>query len=422
MLNEIKEYEQYTDASVGSSEIVNSLKYKLFADSFSGMEQAMVTVARHFLFDGSNEYTAETIAAAENALRLWCGGHDESINEKTEALRNWLPTYIKQQLLYEKVQSALFDKRTPKEPDSIPNPIPETYLREIRGINNLLNAERTCAQNADHMDKQLQEYAAKISTLKEAEKIDANTFDSKISPIVTCIDKMMTVLESKRKSYAKNLFHTEANAYEAGNNDFKAITYDRIIATGCNTGALRRYYLYCDDENVINSVYRSGKIDSPLKPKEKDVLLKTVAAWLLGGSRPDDSVGSAPPQNYHPINRAAVINWTNKLSFYDDFKKYLDSFRLKNGEQTEIFSTVNLGRNFTKLAVIIQTPPKASKDSEKESKVQFGTWFDHFSLKRASDPEADQKMFEEWKKANPNGVFFRDEGAGSFLVKNEVYS
>ena len=556
MLNEIKEYAQYTDVSVGSDPIVKCLKYKLLvANGFSGIEQAMVTIARHFLFDCTDEYTAEEIAAAENALRLWCGGHDEPI-EKTRAIQNWLPTYIKRQLLYEKVQSVLSDgidhgedteephllpeawtdivnsiqaeinhpsensiellqnkaailkafikdkqfcdckdifqkyaapilyaiNRLPKitvlrsnqtlysqaklpqaiekykracDPNSRSNDIPASYLEVIHYINDLLNGEKldvqeeaklqswyedcnkakssvgakslqdTDAEENEHtkelgVDEQLQACAMRIRALKETEKIDADFFNSNILPIVKCIDALKA-LEGKRKSYAKAMFRAEVNAYEAGkyNNDFKAITYDSVIATGCNLGPLQRYYLCCDDESLIRSVYISGKKERGLNAKEKDVLLKTVASWILSGARPNRS-GDSMQQHYRLFNQAAVINWANGLSFYDDYKDLLESFRMKSGNQTEVFSTINPGGNCTKLAVISQTKNNAAKGSS-DNVGQTATWLNHFSIRCAVHHDADQAIFEEWKKDNPNGVFYRDDGAGSCLVENALY-
>ena len=52
MLNEIKEFEQYTERPV--SEGKGRLKYvTLLKEKLAGIERAMTVIARHYIFDGS---------------------------------------------------------------------------------------------------------------------------------------------------------------------------------------------------------------------------------------------------------------------------------------------------------------------------------------------------------------------------------
>ena len=87
----------------------------------------------------------------------------------------------------------------------------------------------------------------------------------------------------------------------------------------------------------------------------------------------------------------------------------------EEGQNDEVFDIMKLGNNFSKLAVM-----KTSGESTKKANKELpGSWLDHFSL--ISEEDMDNEMIKKWKEEHPNGVFFRDDGSGSYLTENMLY-
>ena len=167
-----------------------------------------------------------------------------------------------------------------------------------------------------------------------------------------------------RKNYGKHMYKFEKKKKE--NNDLKALTYEKIIANAFIKGPLKRYYLCCDDCNLIDQ----------FNIKDRDTVLKTIAAYLLNKNN------TLPEQEWTYFNKTDVVNWLKDISKTDDFK--LDA---------SIFQTQKLAGNTLKLRV-------------KEDFVK------HFKIVEENElKEGDQK----------HGVFFRDDGSHSYLVENTIY-
>ena len=106
MLNEIREYEQYTaHLNTLREPAARRLKYvTLIKNHLGGLERAMTIIARRFIF--KDKETAEHFneAAVIEILKAWCGFRNESDMSETEHLNAWLPNYIRQVLLEEAQQ------------------------------------------------------------------------------------------------------------------------------------------------------------------------------------------------------------------------------------------------------------------------------------------------------------------------------
>ena len=94
MLNEIKEYEQYTILPATPKEsrlaCVNFLKKTKDSVSLSGLERAMTTIARYYLFNLNLDETS-----VEEVLKAWCGfNHNENIAEISRDINGWLKRLI----------------------------------------------------------------------------------------------------------------------------------------------------------------------------------------------------------------------------------------------------------------------------------------------------------------------------------------
>lgn len=96
MLDELKEYEQYTFDLDGGIPPDYRLREKTFLKSFSGLPRAMTTIARGCLFPLGDE-AALGLEVVENVLRHWCGfagEGDDALPPKLAHLDRWVPRYI----------------------------------------------------------------------------------------------------------------------------------------------------------------------------------------------------------------------------------------------------------------------------------------------------------------------------------------
>lgn len=101
MLNEIGEFEQYTN----TAPFGNRLKYNtLIKGKFSGLERAMTIIARRVIFGLNNESQLdvekeEDFEAVKNYLKIWCGfPKDNSKDNGSRVPNGWLKEYLQNML------------------------------------------------------------------------------------------------------------------------------------------------------------------------------------------------------------------------------------------------------------------------------------------------------------------------------------
>ena len=248
MLNEIGEYEQYV---ISTKELLNCknrrVKYYNIKNNFSGLERIMTIITRHFIFDTSVGFDENEL---REILKAWCGFNHKAKTNLPEHFNDWLNKYIKDVLIFESAsecfqyEGLLGDLK----------PVIVKFLARDFEIKESLAILKNFEFTNDDVPKRLKENTGKLKNLLKA----------------------LDEFPDKGKVYSKNLFGV-LNA--EGDTPYRAITYDRVIANALLAGKLRCYLLACDEELFeTNIIFKDGK---NLSAKDKDIILKTTAEYLL---------------------------------------------------------------------------------------------------------------------------------------------
>lgn len=356
MLNEIKEYEQYSFPIITSDKnyvfSMSRLKRRsLINNSFSGIDRAMLMVARYWMFS----YERET---ALTALKLWCGTKSVPEGSLAETLRNWFPDYIRYSLMQARLDDFMTKKESsnPSCPDELCNLVER--LKPKLELKNL----QACVSDIESF------------VMDSGSKQIFNIYNQNIKPVTKCVEKLRA-FSGKPQDFDKKMFNS--NEQNVDKNDMKAITYEGVLAKAFYAGPLKRFYLCCDDCSLLDS--------NAYTKQQMDMILKTISAFLLNKNR------NNPNQKWAFISKTDIVNW---LVDFNRADKYMpEELGYVNGTKTTIFQTQKVSRNCVKLKV-------------------HDEWIKHFSI-------VEESFFneEDWE----NGVFFRDDGSQSYLVKNKIY-
>ena len=352
MLNEWKEYQQYTQAEPS----VPRLKYKQLKDGFSGLNRAFVTIARRFLFDAdTHEVTAYTKQVTRYALEIWCGGKGSNMTDapqEVEALRNVLPDYIKQTLLASKMKA--FWKNQEK--------LPKEFADCVRQI------DRTQPKK---------EHLQQLSALKETYLADyKQIIYNYICPIENCLE-MLEDLSNRRKRFGAALF--ENGNQDNSKNDLHAISYEKEMAKAYAKGELRRYYLCCDDQKIVNGIL------SKLKNAAKiDCFLKTAAVCCFG---------CLHTQNQSAVySKVDLVNWLARINDLDACKPET----LPGTDGQPLFAVDSIDK--------LQVYKLTASDIVRK----------HFSV-------IEESALSEWLAAHPKGIFYADPEDEAELTERRYY-
>lgn len=338
MLNEIGEYEQYTLSPEKLLACKNRrLKHCNIKNNFSGLERVMTIIARHFIFDtpvGLNEVELREI------LKAWCGFNHEAKTPLPEHFDGWLNNYIKCVLAFESARDCL-------KYESIP-----TNLKIVDrnfDVKEFLAALENFKFNNDDVPKRIKENTGKIKNLLKA----------------------LDELPKKNITFSKNVF---GNFNAKGDNPFRAITYDRIIANALLAGKLRCYRLACDEELFKTEIiFKDGK---KLSAKDKDIILKMTAEYLLQRRNRN--------QEFIVTNNANMMNWLAGEK-PDCSKRESYAFA---GTKEKLFEIIKIeGIN----AIKVKLHPE---------------WARHF------------RLIEDGIDAKWGRIFFSDNGSSEFLKEN----
>ena len=334
MLNEIGEYKQYTLSPEELAACKNRRlkQYTLIKQKFGGLERAMTIIARHFIFKTSVvDFDEKAEKELREILKAWCGFKHEAKTSLPEHFEGWLNNYIRI-FLSEKVQSYL---------DAEKNPTDLKSAIENISLNNAPTAE--------------------------------------IKNLLGALDK----LSKKNTIFSKSLF---GGLDAKGDTPFRAITYDKVIANALLAGKLRRYYLVCDEELFqTKKIFKSDKRDKKLSAKDKDMVLKMTAEYLL--QRRYTS------QEFVATNNANIINWLSVPEKSERLAIKRGNYLLAETEE-KIFE---IGDEIEGLGV---------------TKIKLcHEWKKHFSLVE-DDDNLDSKL---------GRIFFSDIGSGEFLKENVRY-
>lgn len=297
MLNEIKEFEQYTFQlnSVFDKKDCR-LKYATLFPFFSGLERALTIIARWYIFKDGKERNDFNEENTKEILKAWCGFNPEVSLPEITLLKDWLPWYIKNAFLKDKLQVSK---------DTMGAIIGKN---EENKILSLLKGMVFDASDTELFEK-----------LKEIDKIEKKLVDDSLiknNDGLKGVKKIIQGLETlKNKKFDVNMFSLSYQ-YLADLNNYKKITYDRIIANALNIGRLEQYYLVCKidpfKEKLISKV--TGKrTTKTLNDTDKDILLKITASYLLRRKR--------TTQHFLEFNIVDLENWLPLLDPKLDNKK-----------------------------------------------------------------------------------------------------
>ena len=323
MLDEIREYDEYTlPMEHFIDENRRRLKYASFVkDSLSGMERTMTIIARRHLFGNGENLPAHSADECREVLKAWCGfGFDKEI-PAAAALAGWMPTYLRQIFLKEALEHV--HETVEKLPETgskfltvLTDISPDDTLESLRGkesaIDNIIHEAR-------------------------GQKVDT-PYLTRIKYVI----RALTELRGKASYYAKSLFDVE-NAAPKGDNDYKSISYDKIIADAYELGPLRRRYLVYEGAHPLSSQIRKRtkrRLDGKnLLENEQDVILKLTASYLL------QQYGS---NRYAVVNKVEIANW---LTAKDYKMEHLEDFLLAPSLEPLFETPKVIGGNVKKIGL-----------------------------------------------------------------------
>ena len=266
MLNEIREYEEYTYDLDNTASVPKRIKYNVLTKGLNeessgigcGIESILSIIARHFLFDFNALGALANADAAECAVLAWlgsgAGGENMSalsaeVRNEIESIMGWYPRYIEKVLISER--------------------------------------EELIKQNHDNPKKQ-KSLKKNIELLKD---ILDNLGDG----------KFRRDLEKAAWSYGYS-----------SKNDYKKLSIEKVVANAAARGPLKRYYLLCkspDLDSVILKEQPKRKPKEGLTQREKydDLYLRMIAAYLISDqlTRTDTSRGS----RFVPVNLTELSGW-----------------------------------------------------------------------------------------------------------------
>lgn len=406
MLNEIKEYEQYT-YPLDAKHPAKRLKHRALCNELSGTARAMTIIARKSI----SEYEGPgRVDHAIRVLQVWCGdpkGDPETISEKIEYA--WLPNYMIQILGEEKALE--FEDYLMKETSLKSFPRYKEVCSLFRDIHADFNFDtiRTKSKREPYLNKakKISLYSKELGELgdDEGKKNQRKKTSSAYSPVYNII-KALVVLNGRfgTRGYKQKMFND--NLVRSDKNDFRKITYEKIVADAITAGPLKRRYLVCEDANFseicyctednkgnvktskpfTNSKKKKGEWSEPTK-KKLDLIMKTVAAFLLeqeARDATDQYVG------YAPVNLTYISNWLASSTKMESLKAYKI-----NGLPIFMLEPI-----YNVAAISIDT-----------------NWMQSCGWKIVTEEKLDAYLAE-----HPNAIFYSDHGSGQFLRKNVRYT
>jgi len=202
------------------------------------------------------------------------------------------------------------------------------------------------------------------------------------------VERGIASLKDKKKSYSVSSLNKQAKA-----NDFKAIRYDKIIANAAVSGGpLKKYYLACCDAEWGRSL-RKEKNMQPT-PRQNDVILKTIAAYILERSR-KQRTDSLP--RFEPINYMDITYWT-----VNDGRLSRTNYKNFSVSERPLFAFQSgMSKNSGKI----------KPDPE---------WFEACGW-QLIDATEDDSALDAFLDNNPEGIFYSDQGSCVPLERNARY-
>ena len=383
MLNELREYEEYSfrfDPDDPNVEQPHRLKYSVNFRGVdcSGMERPMIMVARHFMFDEKGNANADSIKKAEEAVRIWTGIKDKDIelNENNSHLKDWYSNYIRYCLI----------GPTLKELEECIN---EPFLDNDITKNNL---DSFIAWVKQHECSYASDKSQTEDKQKLKKKLDALKDNS--SKIVRCV-KNIELLSRKRRQYGKALFSSEIERNNNRNN-YREITYKKIVYKAFSMGPLKRYYLCCSQPDVLKRIrWKSNSREKELdgNGKNKDIILKTISVYLLRQNRE-----LTHERKYVQFPVMDTVNWLNGMKSEGGYHPGIYTLMMDDGEKKRIFEKIKAVQSDKNSIIKLRVC---------EELAQF------FEL-------MEENELDKWIKNNPSGTYYIDEGSNKYLKECNI--
>ena len=370
MLDEIKEFEQYTfnlndkKLSMPLKKTDCRLNKTPLIKDFSGVTRALTIIARYYMYnkDNNDVFSAKDTCHIKEVLRAWCGfATQESIPE----LDGWLNLYIRKAAFYspakacieefiktkKALESQLHDYEIKKAEikklrprlgeknlilavqekypelteaiifDSLEKIFPETTKRKennkdcsIREKAEVLALKTTISELAEKKErlaevkKQYKDVPAKSENLKN--------LTTRIAGVKKIIDVLIK-LKNKARYYNRSFYNSDVKAAPY---DLNTITLDRIIANAFTIGKLEQYYLVCDCNPFEATTVKKNTTESNTKKKKKAKNTNEDEEHLLNLLNSDkDLILKATAcyllqkrftdQKYVVLNKTDLANW-----------------------------------------------------------------------------------------------------------------
>ena len=356
MLNEKLEYEEYTYNLTGYENGHRRIKYNALSrggdKNFAGLERIMTIIARRFLFfdsDYNDVPGKEECLAAELALFRWLG---------------YVPT----------------DPDKYKEPDT-------ERKKEM---------DRIFYWLPNYLGKMKEECEAKLK--REKNKTNKKKLRNKINNLESWLslikedDYITKRTRSSRDDKAKYL---------------NVIKTERVVANALRRNKLKVFYLVCKDPHFSEVCEKTGKVGE----KKKDLLLRTVAAYMLENyyfDLPSREVSFPPVYRYYekrqqtrfaPLRDEDLTNWHQGLG----------KIRTESDD--------GLGAYSYNGKPLVEQPKKYKN----RKKIKFNDeWFRkcEWALIDATDND---DALDEYLRENPDHHFYRDDGSCKPLAEDQRY-
>ena len=394
MLNEIREYEQYTYPLDDKHQAIR-LQNKGLCNQLSGTARAMTIIARKSIFEYNGP---EGIIQAKNDLRVWCGDIKGDPGTVSDGIvYAWLPSYMSQVLGEEKALE--FEDYLRKEPGLKTSPRYKEVCSLFRDVHANLNIEAYRTKDKrDRLMNKAQKLSLFCKELGDNDKQRDKTSNA-YAPLYNII-KALNTLNGRYSAngYNKKMFNDKLARTEK--NDFKKISYDRIIADAIAAGPLRRFYLVCENADFSGiSVKTEKRTSYPFTKKKEcsewsgktmqkaDLIMKTVAAFLLEqeARNSDNPYGSIAP-----VNLTDISNWMTGKTGTDTLK----SFEIKPKPLVTFDKSI---KNVTAIGLNAE-------------------WMQHCGWKIVPEESLDDYLVD-----HPDATFYSDFGAGNCLRKGIRY-
>lgn len=337
MLDEIREIQEYMYMPSEDREQPGRIKRIIFchAGNLNGIERIMTMIARYFLFI-DNENTDNCIRRAEAALRMWTG--------------NTPLDYVE----YRKNKTYDLEKEAELAPEY-------EYL----------------AFNYPWLNWWLPVYLR-----MDTKGVDVTKPEN--------IEKSIKQLQNKKSQFGRKVF-----SKSFGSNDYKRISYEKVIANAFSArGPLKRYYLVCTDPEWDRYLHRKSGKKISKHPNDHDKILKTMGAYMIERSR---KYRQDNKSRFEPVNYTDIAFWTEAQKKID--KSFYENYLV---EDRPLFKC------------IIGASGNQSKIKPDEEWYEQSGW----SL---IDATIDDSDLDRFLRENPEAVFYSDNGSGTPLSKCRRY-